>query len=92
MKSLGLLSSSFSSLSCSCVSERLVSNLTCSGAAKNEMGECRMDIVNSEIAYLGYYGSEAYGLTWKVCMGILGIFGYFWVFLRIFRHFIEFVG
>lgn len=25
-----------------------------------------MDIVRSEVAYLGYYGSEAYGLTWKV--------------------------
>lgn len=28
--------------------------------------ESRMDIVNSEICYLGYYGSEAYGLSWKV--------------------------
>lgn len=50
----------------SCVSERLVSDTECEGRAQNEMGECRMDIVNSEIAYLGYYGSEAYGLTWKV--------------------------
>lgn len=25
-----------------------------------------MDILNSEIGYLGYYDSEAYGLTWKV--------------------------
>lgn len=25
-----------------------------------------MDIVRSEMGYLGYYGSEAYGLTWKV--------------------------
>lgn len=28
--------------------------------------ESRMDIRNSEIGYLGYHGSEAYGLTWKV--------------------------
>lgn len=28
--------------------------------------ESRMDINNSEIGYLGYYGSEAYGLVWKV--------------------------
>lgn len=25
-----------------------------------------MDIVRSEIGWLGYYGAEAYGLTWKV--------------------------
>jgi poly(beta-D-mannuronate) C5 epimerase len=28
--------------------------------------ESRMDILNSEICYLGYKGTEAYGLTWKV--------------------------
>jgi mannuronan 5-epimerase len=28
--------------------------------------ESRMDIVNSDIGYLGYPGSEAYGLSWKV--------------------------
>lgn len=28
--------------------------------------QSRMDILNSEVAYLGYYGPEAYGLTWKV--------------------------
>ena len=38
----------------------------CEGRAKTEMGEARMDIEDSEMAYLGYQGSEAYGLTWKV--------------------------
>jgi mannuronan 5-epimerase len=28
--------------------------------------ESRMDVLDSEIAYLGYAGSEAYGLVWKV--------------------------
>lgn len=41
-------------------------NYTCLGKAKKNMGEARMDIVNSEIAYLGFYDSESYGLTWKV--------------------------
>ena len=26
----------------------------------------RLDVIDSEIAYLGYYSGEAYGLTWKV--------------------------
>ncbi len=26
----------------------------------------RMDITNSDLGYLGYYGAESYGLTWKV--------------------------
>ena len=38
----------------------------CDGRAKNEMGEGRMDIDDSEMAYLGFYDSESYGLTWKV--------------------------
>lgn len=38
----------------------------CIGNAKNTMGEARMDIVKSEMAYLGYHDSESYGLTWKV--------------------------
>lgn len=38
----------------------------CEGKAKNDMGEARMDIIHSEIGYLGYYDSESYGLTWKV--------------------------
>lgn len=46
--------------------------------------ESRMDIKNSEIAYLGYQGSEAYGLTWKALgleeyglgvFDILGVYG-----------------
>ncbi|CAN0302315.1 unnamed protein product, partial [Laminaria digitata] len=39
---------------------------TCNGRAKNNMGEARMDIEDSEMGYLGYHGSESYGLTWKV--------------------------
>lgn len=38
----------------------------CLGHAKSDMGEARMDIVKSEIGYLGYAASESYGLTWKV--------------------------
>lgn len=40
----------------------------CEGNAKNTMGEARMDIVSSEMGYLGYFDSESYGLTWKVRM------------------------
>ncbi|CAM9510688.1 unnamed protein product, partial [Hapterophycus canaliculatus] len=51
----------------SCISEIITDpDETCVGNAKNTRGECRMDIVRTEVAYLGYYGSEAYGLTWKV--------------------------
>ena len=39
---------------------------TCDGRAKSTMGEARMDIEDSEMAYLGYYDGETYGLTWKV--------------------------
>ena len=39
---------------------------TCDGRAKNDMGEARLDIEDSEVAYLGYYNSESYGLSWKV--------------------------
>lgn len=44
---------------------------SCEGVSKNDMGECRMDIVNSELGYLGYNSAESYGLTWKVwsCFG-----------------------
>lgn len=41
-------------------------NYTCEGNPKNNMGEARMDIVDSEVGYLGYNASESYGLTWKV--------------------------
>ena len=33
--------------------------------------QSRMDIADSEIAYLGYFGAEAYGLTWKVLGPVL---------------------
>ena len=39
---------------------------TCDGVAQNDMGICRMDIVDSELGYLGYDSTEAYGVTWKV--------------------------
>ena len=39
---------------------------TCSTRAKTTMGEARMDIEDSEMAYLGFHDSESYGLTWKV--------------------------
>ena len=42
------------------------SSETCSGKAKNMMGEARMDIEDSERAYLGFHDGESYGLTWKV--------------------------
>lgn len=48
-----------------CVSEKLSTD-TCEGTAKNDAGECRMDIIDSEIAYLGYFDAESYGMTWKV--------------------------
>ena len=51
----------------SAVSERITdNNEKCDGKAKKSMGEARMDIEDSEMAYLGYFGSESYGLTWKV--------------------------
>ncbi|CAM9699219.1 unnamed protein product [Scytosiphon promiscuus] len=39
---------------------------TCNGTAKEDMGEARMDVIDSEMAFLGFYDSESYGLTWKV--------------------------
>lgn len=36
--------------------------------------ESRLDIVNSDIGYLGYYGAEAYGLSWKVLGNTPGIY------------------
>eukprot|EP00903_Cladosiphon_okamuranus_P010100 g9565.t1 len=45
-----------------CISERKIGT-TC---AKNDMGECRMDIINSEMGYMGFFDAESYGLTWKV--------------------------
>ena len=48
-----------------CVSEYLTGD-DCEGNAKNDMGECRMDLINSEFGYMGFFDSESYGLTWKV--------------------------
>lgn len=71
----------------SCLSEVLTDlEETCEGRAKNDMGEGRMDISNSEISYLGYDGSESWGLSFKVrgfCVektnpeifGAVGVFG-----------------
>ena len=39
---------------------------TCDGKAKSNMGEARMDIEDSEMAYLGFQDGESYGLSWKV--------------------------
>lgn len=51
----------------SAVSELIVDDTeTCDGRAKSNMGEARMDIEDSEMAYLGFHDSESYGLTWKV--------------------------
>ncbi len=37
-----------------------------SRAIGNVQNISRMNIVNSDIGYLGYYGAESYGLAWKV--------------------------
>ncbi|CAN0194155.1 unnamed protein product, partial [Ectocarpus sp. 12 AP-2014] len=51
----------------SCVSEVVVdADETCVGTAQNDMGECRMDIVDSTVAYFGYDETESYGISWKV--------------------------
>lgn len=34
------------------------------------MGIARMDIIDSEMAYLGYHESESYGLVWKVTIAM----------------------
>lgn len=36
--------------------------------------QSRMDIVDSDVGYLGYYGAEAYGLSWKVIGNTADIF------------------
>lgn len=48
-----------------CISE-YESNETCVGQPKNDYGECRMDIIDSEMGWMGFLDSESYGLTWKV--------------------------
>ena len=47
-----------------CLSE-MTTGETCKGFAKNDMGECRMDIFNTEMSYLGYHASESWGVTYK---------------------------
>ncbi|CAM9161226.1 unnamed protein product [Ectocarpus sp. 13 AM-2016] len=50
-----------------CVSEELADNPdTCDGHAVNHMGECRMDIIRSEMGEMGYDAAESYGISWKV--------------------------
>ncbi len=36
--------------------------------------ESRMDVIDSDIGYLGYYAAESYGLTWKVSGSSPGLF------------------
>ncbi|CAM9950650.1 unnamed protein product [Scytosiphon promiscuus] len=51
----------------SAISEVIVDpSMICDGMAKNDMGEARLDIIDSEINHLGYYESESYGLAYKV--------------------------
>lgn len=42
---------------------RVRSRLSSDGTAALES---RMDVVSSEVSYLGYYGAESYGMVWKV--------------------------
>ncbi|CBJ32199.1 Mannuronan C-5-epimerase [Ectocarpus siliculosus] len=50
-----------------CTSEVVNENDTCdSGYAREDKGECRMDMVDSELGHMGYFASESYGITWKV--------------------------
>ncbi|CAN0253971.1 unnamed protein product [Pylaiella littoralis] len=48
------------------ISENTHPGETCPGAADDDAGEGRMDIINSDVGYLGYQAAESYGLTWKV--------------------------
>ncbi|CAM9536507.1 unnamed protein product, partial [Laminaria digitata] len=51
----------------SAVSEVITDRLeTCEGRATSDAGEARMDVEDSEMAYLGFHDGESYGLTWKV--------------------------
>lgn len=48
----------------SCLSEIVTDeSLLCAGRAEHTVGECRMDIHNSEMAYLGYDAPEAWGIS-----------------------------
>lgn len=51
----------------SAISEVIVNpNETCSGFGKSQMGESRMDIENSIIAFMGYNKAESWAITWKL--------------------------
>ncbi|CAM9271896.1 unnamed protein product [Ectocarpus sp. 12 AP-2014] len=51
----------------SAISEVIVDPaMECEGMANNDMGEARMDIIDSEINHLGHYESESYGIAYKV--------------------------
>ena len=51
----------------SAISEVIVNpNETCSGFGKTQMGESRMDIENSIVAFMGYNKAESWGITWKL--------------------------
>lgn len=51
----------------SAISEVLIDESeTCVGVAKSDMGEARMDIEETEVAYLGYKASESWGVSWKI--------------------------
>ncbi|CAM9422628.1 unnamed protein product [Ascophyllum nodosum] len=39
---------------------------SCVGMAKNDRGEARLDILDSEINHLGWYDAESYGIVYKV--------------------------
>lgn len=39
---------------------------TCNGTAGTDMGEARLDIINTEVNHLGWYDSESYGIAYKV--------------------------
>lgn len=39
---------------------------TCDGVAQKDRGVCRMDIIDSQMSYMGYDATESYGVTWKV--------------------------
>ena len=40
--------------------------------------QSRMDVIDSDVSYLGYYSSESYGLTWKVSgtLNDVSVYGY----------------
>lgn len=47
-------------------SSGIVTCTTWMTTSQEDMGESRMDVIDSEIGYLGFHESESYGLVWKV--------------------------